>query len=114
MSNEIADQVVDTGVSEVIHLKTQTAEALEEAARDLRRINISTKGEDLKQILHDIEAQVDKVKADLDDDYRKIESDYHKRTKPLEQILIDHPVPSILVAAGAGLLIGLLIGKMRN
>lgn len=114
MSNETADQIINTGVADVDHLKIQTAEALEEAARNLRRTNVAAKGEDLKHILHDIETQVDQFKANLGEEYLKIESDYHKNAKSVEHVIIDHPVPAILVAAGVGLLIGVAICKVRD
>ncbi len=75
---------------------------------------MAAKGEDLKHILRDIEAQVDQFKANLGEDYLKIESDYHKNTKSVEHVIIDHPVPAMLVAAGAGLLIGMALCKLRG
>ncbi|MFH0966541.1 MAG: hypothetical protein V1862_02495 [Methanobacteriota archaeon] len=114
MSNENADQLINTGVADIDHLKIQTAEALEEAARNLRRTNVAEKGEDLKHVLRDIEAQVDQFKANLGEDYQKIEFDYQKNTKSLEHVIIDHPVPSVLVAAGVGLLIGMAICKVHK
>lgn len=114
MSNETADQMINTGVADVDHLKIQTAEALEEAARNLRRTNVAAKGEDLKHILRDIEVQVDQFKTNLGEDYLKIESEYHKNTRSIEHVIIDHPVPAMLVAAGAGLLIGMAICKVRD
>ena len=30
------------------------------------------------------------------------EADYHKRVEPVEHIIIDHPIPSVLIATGIG------------
>ena len=46
--------------------------------------------------------------------YQKIEADYHKRVEPVEHIIIDHPIPSVLIAAGIGALIGMLLFKVRD
>jgi ElaB/YqjD/DUF883 family membrane-anchored ribosome-binding protein len=109
MSDEIADQFINSRVADVDHVKNQTAEALEEAARNLRNTNVSSKGEDIKHILHRMESQVDQLKVHFGEDYRRIERDYHKDTKFIEQVIISHPVPSILIASGIGLLIGMAI-----
>ena len=114
MSNETTDRMINAGVADIDYLKIHTAESLEEAARNLRRADVADKGEDIKQILQDIEDQVNRLKGNLDKDYQKIESDFHKNTKPVEQVITSHPVPSVLIAAGAGILLGILISKVRN
>ena len=114
MSNETAYRMVDTGVADVEYLKIQTAETLEEAARNLRRVDVSAKGEDVKHVLHEIEEQVNQLKVNLGADFQKIESDCHKDTESVELVIIKHPIPSILVAAGLGLLIGMAICKLRD
>jgi ElaB/YqjD/DUF883 family membrane-anchored ribosome-binding protein len=114
MSKETADRMVNAGVASTDHLKIQTAEALEEAARKLRRADVSAKGEDVKHILHDVEDRVNQFKAEVGAEYQKIEADYHKRVEPVEHIIIDHPIPSVLIAAGIGVLIGMLIFKARD
>ncbi|MDD1657860.1 MAG: DUF883 C-terminal domain-containing protein [Methanomicrobiales archaeon] len=114
MSNETADRMVNTGVASADHLKIQTAEALEEAARKLRKADVSAKGDEVKHILHDVEAKVSRFKSEVGAEYRKIDADYHKRMEPVEHIIIDHPIPSVLIAAGIGALIGMLIFKSRE
>jgi ElaB/YqjD/DUF883 family membrane-anchored ribosome-binding protein len=114
MSNDTTDRLVNEGVAGADHLKIQTAEALEEAARKLRRADVSAKGEDIKHILQDVEDQVNQFKAEVGAEYHKMEADYHKRVEPVEHIIIDHPIPSVLIAAGVGVLIGMLILKARD
>jgi ElaB/YqjD/DUF883 family membrane-anchored ribosome-binding protein len=114
MANETGDRMINAGVASADHLKIQTAEALEEAARKLRRADVSAKGEDVKHILHDVEARVSRFKSEVGAEYEKIEADYHKRVEPVENIIIAHPIPSVLIAAGIGVLIGMLIFKSRD
>jgi ElaB/YqjD/DUF883 family membrane-anchored ribosome-binding protein len=114
MANETTDRMVNAGVTGADHLKIQTAEALEEAARKLRRADVSAKGEEVKTILHDVEDRVNQFKAEVGTEYHKIEKDYHKRVEPVENIIIEHPIPSVLIAAGLGVLIGMLIFKSRD
>ena len=114
MAYETADRMVDTGVAGADQVKIQTAEALEEAARKLRSADLSSRGEDVKDILHDVEDRVNQLKAEVDVKYQKIEADYHKKVEPVEHIIIDHPIPSVLIAAGIGALIGMLLFKVRE
>jgi ElaB/YqjD/DUF883 family membrane-anchored ribosome-binding protein len=48
----------------------------------------------------ELQAKIDALKAQ-----------YAEKVKPVEKCIIEHPIPSMLVAAGAGILIGALIGK---
>ena len=114
MSNETADRLVNAGVAGADHLKIQTAEALEDAARKLRRADVSAKGEEVKQILQDVEDRVNQFKAECGDEYDRIETGYNERIEPVENIIIDHPIPAVLVATGIGVLIGMLIFKSRD
>ncbi len=114
MSNEAAERMVDTGVAGADRLKIQTAEALEDAARKLRAADVSAKGEDVKHILQNVEDRVNQFKADVGAGYHKMEADYHKRVEPVEHVIIDHPIPAVLIAAGVGVLIGMLIFKSRD
>lgn len=114
MSSETAERMVNAGVAGADHLKIQTAEALEDAARKLRRTDVAAKGEDVKYILQDIEDRVNAFKAEVGAGYRSMEAGYHETVEPVENIIIDHPIPAVLVAAGAGLLIGMLIFKARD
>jgi ElaB/YqjD/DUF883 family membrane-anchored ribosome-binding protein len=114
MSPDTADRMVNAGVSGADHLKIQTAEALEDAARKLRRADVSAKGDEAKHILHEVEDRVNLFRAEVGAEYRHLEADYHESMEPVENIIIDHPIPSVLVAAGVGLLIGMLIFKSRD
>ena len=109
-----ADQMVNAGVAGADHLKIQTAEALEDAARKLRKTDISSRGEDVKNILHDVEHRVNLFKAEVGAEYDRIETGYHETVEPVENIIIDHPIPSVLVALGIGALIGMLLFKGRD
>jgi ElaB/YqjD/DUF883 family membrane-anchored ribosome-binding protein len=114
VSSETSDRMVNAGVAGADHLKIQTAEALEEAARKLRRADVAVHGEDVKQILHDVEDRVSQFKAEVGAQYDTMEAGYHQTVEPVENIIIDHPIPAVLIAAGVGVLIGMLIFKIRD
>ena len=95
-------------------MKIQTAEALEEAARRLRSVDISTHGEDVKHILHDVETRMNKFKEEAGVKYREMEAGYHEKMEPVETIISDHPIPAVLVAVGVGFLVGMLICKSHD
>ena len=113
-TNETVNRIVNEKVADADILKIQTAKTLEDAARKLRNADISTQGEDLKHILYDVEAQVYQFKKEAGVKYDQMEADYHKRAEPVEHIIVDHPIPSVLIAAGIGALIGMLIGKAHD
>ena len=106
--------MVNAGVAEADHLKIQTAKALEDAARKLRDTDVASRGKDVKNILHDVENKVNQFKAAVGDEYDRIEEGYHQSVEPVENIIIDHPIPSVLIAAGIGVLLGMLIFKARD
>ena len=106
--------MVSVGVASADSYKIQTAEALEEAARKLRSVDVSEKGEDVRHILSDVESRVNQLKAEVSAGYERIEADYHKKVEPVENIIIEHPIPAVLIAAGIGVLIGMLIFKSRD
>lgn len=108
------EKMVDTGVARADQMKIQTAGALEDAARKLREANMAAHGEDIKKILLDIENRVDQFKEAAGVEYHKIEEGYNQSVEPVENIIIDHPIPSILIAAGFGALIGMLLCKSRD
>jgi ElaB/YqjD/DUF883 family membrane-anchored ribosome-binding protein len=114
MATCAADRMVNAGVAGADHMKIQTAEALEDAARRLRDTDVASRGEDVKDILHNVEYRVNKFKKECGDEYNRIDAGYHKRVEPVENIIVDHPIPSVLVAAGIGVLFGMLICKSRN
>jgi ElaB/YqjD/DUF883 family membrane-anchored ribosome-binding protein len=41
-----------------------------------------------------------------------IKAHCEEKMKKAEETITEHPIPSVLIAAGAGILIGVLIGKM--
>lgn len=114
MSNETSDNLVTAGVTPADSYKIQTAEALEEAARRLRSADRSANSDDVRALLDDVEFQVRRIKTEVSNGYEKVEADYHKKIEPVERIIIDHPIPSVLIAAGVGVLIGMLLFKNRD
>ena len=114
MPNETVNRMIDAKVADADVLKIRTAEALEEAARKLRIADVSAKGGQVKQILQNVEDQINQFRADVGAGYRTMETDYHKKAAPVEHIITDHPIPSVLIAAGIGALIGMLILKARD
>ncbi len=92
------ERVVETTFGSAENVKTQTADALEEAARKLRELSISAKGEDIKAVLNETGVKIDKLKAEMG----------HK-VEPVEDFITEHPFMSIAIAAGAGILIGALL-----
>jgi ElaB/YqjD/DUF883 family membrane-anchored ribosome-binding protein len=106
--------MVDKGIAGADKMKIQTAEALEEAARKLRNADLAEKGEDIKYILNDVEDKLNNFKEEVGARYQKIEADYHHKVEPVENIIMDHPIPSVLIAAGLGVLVGMLLFKSRD
>ena len=114
MSDEIIDKMETLGDASAESFKIKTAEALEEAARKLRSADISVKDEDVRNILSDVESRVNEFKITARAGIEKFEADYHKTVEPVERIIIEHPIPAVLIAAGIGVLIGILIIKSRD
>jgi len=110
-TNETINRIVNEKVADADILKIQTAKTLEDAARKLRSADISTKGEDLKHILYDVEAQVYQFKKEAGVKYDEMEACFHKNMEPVETMITDHPIPALLVAIGVGFLAGMLIRK---
>ena len=94
------EHVVDTTFGSAEKVKVQAADALEEAARKLREMSITAKGEDVKAVLNDTGARIDELKAQVG-----------KKVEPVEDFITDHPFVSIALAAGVGLLIGSLLTR---
>jgi len=107
--NEAVNRIVNEKVADADVWKTQTAEAFEDAARKLRMADVSAQGEHVKQILQDVEDRVNQFKADVGAGYQAMEADYHKMAEPVEHIIVDHPIPSVLIAAGIGALMGIFL-----
>jgi len=114
MPENTVDQMVNKGFSGAEHMKLQTADALEDAARKLRSADMSTHGEDIKHILHDAEAKMNKLKEEAGAKYREMEAEYHKKVEPVETIISDHPIPAVMVAMCVVFLFGMLIGKSHD
>ena len=112
--NETASRTVSEGVTGADQLNIQTAKALEAAARKLRIADVSAREEDIQHIIQDVEDQVNQFKADVGARCQNVAAGYHKSVEPVEHMIIDHPIPSVLVAAGLGVLIGMFIFKSRD
>ena len=61
---------------------------------------MTARGEDVKAILNDAEARIDSLKAQVS-----------HSVEPVEEFITDHPLMSVAIAAGAGLLIGSLMTR---
>ncbi|HTX43622.1 MAG TPA: hypothetical protein VMC61_02750 [Methanocella sp.] len=94
------ERVVDTTFGGAEKVKVQTADALEEAARKLRELSMTAKGEDVKAVLSDTEAKIDELKAQVS-----------HQVEPFEDFITEHPFVSLALAAGVGLLIGSLLTR---
>jgi ElaB/YqjD/DUF883 family membrane-anchored ribosome-binding protein len=114
MTSEHADTMINEGVAHADRYKIQTAEALEEAARRLRNADLSAKGGDVRNILNDIESRVSTLKTGMNAGYDRIEREYQETVEPVERVITDHPIPAVLIAAGIGVLLGMLIAKSRD
>ena len=108
---EKIEHVLDTTVNRADQVKLQTADALEEAARRLRGTDLSGKSEEVKRILREVEERVNRLHYELGAEYQKISTEYSKRMAPVETLISDHPVPSVLIAGGVGFLLGALLFK---
>jgi ElaB/YqjD/DUF883 family membrane-anchored ribosome-binding protein len=114
MPEDTVNRMVNKGVSGADHMKLQTAEALEGAARKLRSADVATHGEDVRNALHDAEARIHQFKEEVGAKYHDMEVEYHKTVEPVENIIADHPIPAVLVALGVGFLFGMLISKSHD
>lgn len=112
--SEAMARSVNANIASVDQVKIETAEALEDAARKLRMADVSARSEDVRNILQNVEDRVNQFKADVGTNYRSMEAGYHKSVEPIEEMIVDHPIPSVLIAAGLGVLVGFLIFKGRD
>ena len=110
----MSEKVEDLTSVKTDQLKVQTADALEEAARKLRSIDISEKADEVKKILEDVESRMNQFRDEAGAEFEKIEAEYHQKAEPVENIIITHPIPSVLIAAGIGILLGALISRGRD
>ncbi|WP_211531337.1 DUF883 family protein [Methanocalculus chunghsingensis] len=121
-------------------MKKKTADALEEAARRLRESEESMSGEEIWDIVHDAEGKLQEVvpkkieKAEeateeAGEDIRKklhdaeeklrsyVEGEHagiEKKVRSVEGFVSENPIPAVAIAAGAGLLFGLIAAKLRD
>lgn len=114
MSTEIGDRIVNAGVADAEFIKIQTAEGLEEAARNLRSADVATMGDEVKHILHDVENTIQNFKVEIGADYKKIGDDYIRSSEQVHTLIVRHPVSSILVAGCIGVLIGMVAVKIKG
>ena len=92
------ERAVDTTFGSAEKVKVQTADALEEAARKLREMSMTAKGEDIKAVLNETGDRIDQLKSELGE-----------KVQPVQDFVTEHPFMSIAIAVGAGLLIGALV-----
>lgn len=111
MPEDTAERMADKGFAGADHLRNQTIEALEEAARKLRAADLSGGSEDIKNILHDAQDRMDQFREEMGARYQEMEEEYHRRVEPVEHVICEHPIPSVLVALGLGFLFGMLMGR---
>lgn len=109
--SETIERMADKGFSGADHLKNQTADALEEAARKLRSAEMSVNSDDVKNILHGVQDRMDEFREEIGAKYHEMEDEYHRQVEPVENIICDHPIPAVLVALGIGFLFGMLISR---
>jgi ElaB/YqjD/DUF883 family membrane-anchored ribosome-binding protein len=114
MSGESIDRMVDKTVSEADTMKLRTADALEEAARKLRSADMSARGDDVKNALHDAEERIHQFKDEVGVKFHEMEAEYHNKVEPVETIISDHPIPAVMVALGLGFLFGMLISRSHD
>jgi ElaB/YqjD/DUF883 family membrane-anchored ribosome-binding protein len=114
MAQDAIDKMTNKGISEADHIKNQTIEALEEAARKLRTADLSMNGEEVRNILHSVQNKMDHFKGEMGAKYHEVEAEYQKKVEPVEHIIRDHPVPAVVVAVGFGFLLGMLLSRSRD
>ncbi|MCP1715832.1 ElaB/YqjD/DUF883 family membrane-anchored ribosome-binding protein [Methanocalculus alkaliphilus] len=121
-------------------MKKKTADALEEAARKLRESEEAMSGEEIWDIVHDAEGKLQevvpkKIKAaeevaeEAGEDIRKklhdaeeklrsyVEAehgDIEKKVRSVESFVTENPIPAVAIAAGAGLLFGMIAARLRD
>ena len=105
---------IATTVSGADQLRFQAADTLEEAAKKLRNADLSKTSEDVQEIIHGVQDKMEHLKEDIGARYHEIETEYYRQVEPVEHVIQDHPIPSVLVALGVGFLFGMLIGKYRD
>jgi len=110
----MVEKMIDSTIVKTDQMKVQTADALEQAARKLRNVNVSEQTDDVRKILQDVESRMNRFRDEAGIEFEKIEAEYHKKVEPVENIITEHPIPSVLIAAGIGVLLGALISRNRG
>ena len=94
---------MDTTFAGAEKAKLQAADAFEEAARRLREMSVTGKGDDVKALLNELETKTSDLKAEVG-----------KKVEPVEDFIHEHPFMTVAIAVGAGLLIGSLLASRRD
>ena len=97
------EQLVDTSFASAERAKVQAADAFEEAARRLREMSMTGKGEDVKALLNELDAKTGELKSQVE-----------KKVEPVEDFIHEHPFMTVAIAVGAGFLIGSLLARRRD
>jgi len=117
-------------------MRIKTAEALEEAAMRLRESEESMSGDEIWDFVHDVEGKLQEVvpkkiaqaeeagediKKKLQDAEEQLRSyaekehaQIEKKVQSVKSYVSENPIPAIAIAAGAGLLFGLIAAKLRD
>ena len=94
----MAEKMKDLTNPKTDSLKFQTADALEEAARRLRTVDLSEKTDDVMNILQEAEERMNRFRNETGVEFEKIADEYHKKVEPVENIITAHPIPAVLIA----------------
>ncbi len=97
------EQLVDTSFASAERAKIQAADAFEDAARRLREMSVTGKGEDVKALLNELDAKTGELKSQVE-----------KKVEPVEDFIHEHPFMTVAIAIGAGFLIGSLLASRRD
>ena len=121
-------------------MKKKTADALEEAARKLRESEEAMSGEEIWDIVHGVEGKLqevvpkkieaaEEVAEETGESIRKRlheaeerlrsyteaeHADIEKKVRSVESFVTENPIPAVAIAAGAGLLFGLIAARLRD
>lgn len=114
MAEDAIESMTSKGITEADRIKNQTIDALEDAARKLRSTDVSLSGEEVRKILHTVQDRMDHFREEANVKFHEVEAEYHKKVEPVETVIRDHPVPAVVVAAGIGFLLGMLISRSHD
>jgi len=132
---ETAAELEEKAQKEFEELKKEAAAAMEEAAKKLKNARSKIEGEELEALVKDMEKtlhslvpekmvdtaevqeKVKEVVHDAEDTIKTVaerEAEImQERVETVESFVADHPIASITIAAGAGVLVGLIAAKLR-